>query len=113
MAATKKAGRAKDLTISIGTIRIGKETFQLMIHPCADKLVFAEVSLNGKMIGINPRYSVVLDDLAALTEHQIGCVLQAVAIHHHPHDAAAAAKMAAKLRRQLGDAASLHELIKA
>jgi len=66
VAATKKAGRAKDVTISIGTIRIGKETFQIMINPCADKLVFAEVSVNGKVIGINPRYSVLLDDLAAL-----------------------------------------------
>lgn len=95
---------------SVGTtlsIRIGRQDFKLTVIKGMDPLVYAEVSgQSRKTICINRGYAVRLSSRIADKEHRLGCILQAVANHRCPNDPAKAAKLAAKLRRQMASSDS-------
>ena len=105
--ATKKSGTSKRQL----TVKIGKDTFDFVTSKVMEKLIYAQVIGRGKTICINAEYAVKLRDDVADAEHKLGCILRAVAVHYHPHDAEAAEKMAADLRRQMEVSANLKKVL--
>lgn len=81
-------------------VRIGDEEYYLVRYPSLDPVIYAEVTVDGKSIGLNPKYS-IQPPKATREEHFLDRILAAVGVHKHPHDAKGALHLAAELRKQV------------
>ncbi|MEK7115896.1 MAG: hypothetical protein AAB879_00695 [Patescibacteria group bacterium] len=81
-------------------VHIGDDDFFLVKYPNLNPIIYAEVTVDGRNIGLNPRYEIPLGK-SIRGDHCLDKILSAVGMHKHPYDTKEAVYYAANLRKQL------------